>query len=178
MAEQQQRNPNLMNPKAMAAVAGTRGISESVVLFSEVLTKVNNAKDKPKKIAVLQQYDNAPLRQVLKGAFDKNIVWDLPAGDPPYIANEAPIGTEHGLLRNEAKRLWHFVKGADNDLTKTQKETMFIQVLEGLHGDEAKVLLGMKNKSLNKTYKGLTESVVKEAFGWNDNFMRPEPEQK
>ena len=104
MAEQQ-RNPNLMNPEAMKAVASTRGAGENVVLFSEVLTKVNNAKDKPKKIAVLKQYDNAPLRQVLKGAFDKNIVWDLPAGDPPYIANEAPIGTEHGLLRNEAKRL-------------------------------------------------------------------------
>ena len=103
---------------------------------------------------------------------------DLPAGDPPYIANEAPIGTEHGLLRNEAKRLWHFVKGADNDLTKTQKETMFIQILEGLHADEAKVLLGMKSKSLNKMYKGLTESVVKEAFGWNDKFLRVEPEQK
>ena len=74
--------------------------------------------------------------------------------------------------------MWHFVKGADNDLTKTQKETMFIQILEGLHQDEAKVLLGMKSKSLNKMYKGLTESVVKEAFGWNDDFMRVEPEQK
>ena len=37
---------------------GTRGIGENVVLFSEILTKVNNAKDKQKKIAVLQQYDN------------------------------------------------------------------------------------------------------------------------
>ena len=177
MAEQQ-RNPNLMNPKAMQAVAGTRGAGENVLLFSEILTKVNNAKDKPKKIAVLKQHENAPLKQVLKGAFDPSIIWDLPEGDPPYIANEAPVGTEHGLLRNEAKRLWHFVKGADNDLTKTQKETMFIQILEGLHQDEAKVLLGMKSKSLNKMYKGLTESVVKEAFGWNDDFMRVEPEQK
>ena len=176
MAEQQ-RNPNLMNPAMMKATNTTSGIGENVQLMSEILTKVNNAKDKPKKIAVLQQNASAPLKQVLKGAFDSNIVWDLPAGDPPYIANEAPIGTEHGLLRNEAKRLWHFVKGADNDLTKTQKETMFIQILEGLHQDEAKVLLGMKNKSLNKMYKGLTESVVKEAFGWNDSFMREEPVQ-
>ena len=176
MAEQQ-RNPNLMNPAMMKATNTTSGIGENVQLMSEILTKVNNAKDKPKKIAVLQQNASAPLKQVLKGAFDSNIVWDLPAGDPPYIANEAPIGTEHGLLRNEAKRLWHFVKGADNDLTKTQKETMFIQMLEGLHQDEAKVLLGMKNKSLNKTYKGLTESVVKEAFGWNDKFLREEPVQ-
>ena len=176
MAEQQ-RNPNLMNPAMMKATNTTSGIGENVQLMSEILTKVNNAKDKPKKIAVLQQNASAPLKQVLKGAFDSNIVWDLPAGDPPFIANEAPIGTEHGLLRNEAKRLWHFVRGADNDLTKTQKETMFIQMLEGLHQDEAKVLLGMKNKSLNKMYKGLTESVVKEAFGWNDKFLREEPVQ-
>ena len=176
MAEQQ-RNPNLMNPAMMKATNTTSGIGENVQLMSEILTKVNNAKDKPKKIAILQQNASAPLKQVLKGAFDSNIVWDLPAGDPPYIANEAPIGTEHGLLRNEAKRLWHFVKGADNDLTKTQKETMFIQMLEGLHQDEAKVLLGMKNQSLNKMYKGLTESVVKEAFGWNDKFLREEPVQ-
>ena len=176
MAEQQ-RNPNLMNPAMMKQSQNTSGIGENVQLMSEILTKVNNAKDKPKKIAILQQNASAPLKQVLKGAFDSNIVWDLPAGAPPYIANEAPIGTEHGLLRNEAKRLWHFVKGADNDLTKTQKETMFIQMLEGLHQDEAKVLLGMKNQSLNKMYKWLTESVVKEAFGWNDSFMREEPVQ-
>src|SRR6056300_2017671 len=136
------QNPNLISKQAMQATSSTDG--SGVVLMSEVLTKVNNAKDKPKKIQVLRDYDNQPLRQVLKGAFDPKIEWDLPAGDPPYIANEAPIGTEHGLLRNEAKRLWYFVKGADAATTKTQKETMFIQMLEGLHQDEAKVLLGMK----------------------------------
>tara|TARA_E500000081_G_scaffold69437_1_gene71518 strand:+ start:681 stop:1202 length:522 start_codon:yes stop_codon:yes gene_type:complete len=173
MAEQQ-RNPNLMNPAMMKQSQNTSGIGENVQLMSEILTKINNAKDKPKKIAILKENASAPLKQVLKGAFDPAIVWELPAGDPPFIANSAPIGTEHGLLRNEAKRLWHFVKGADEATTKTQKETMFIQMLEGLHEDEAKVLLGMKNKSLNKMYKGLTESVVKEAFGWNDKFVRPE----
>ncbi len=144
------------------------------VLMSEVLTKVNNAKDKPKKIAVLRDYDNAPLRMVLKGAFDPNIKWALPSGTPPYIANEAPKGTEHGLLRNESKRLWHFVEGADAATTKTQKETMFIQMLEGLHQEEAELLLGMKNKTLNKLYKGLTSALVREAFNWNENFMQIE----
>ena len=144
------------------------------VLMSEVLTKVNNAKDKPKKIAVLRDYDNAPLRMVLKGAFDPNIKWALPSGTPPYIANEAPKGTEHGLLRNESKRLWHFVEGADAATTKTQKETMFIQMLEGLHQEEAELLLGMKNKTLNKMYKGLTSALVREAFNWNENFMQIE----
>ena len=173
MAEQA-RHPHLMNPAAMKTNQGTSGMGQTVELMSEILKKVNNAKDKPKKIQVLREHATAPLKQVLKGAFDPNIAWDLPAGDPPFIANEAPIGTEHGLLRNESKRLWHFVKGADNATNKVQKEKMFIQMLEGLHQDEAQVLLGMKNKSLNKMYKGLTESVVKEAFGWNDKFVRPE----
>ena len=48
---------------------------------------------------------------------------------------------------------------------------MYIQILEGLHKEEAEVLLNMKDKRLNKVYKGLSESVVKEAFGWNDNFV-------
>ena len=69
MAEQQ-RNPNLMNPAMMKQSQSTSGIGENVQLMSEILTKVNNAKDKPKKIAVLQQNASAPLKQVLKGAFD------------------------------------------------------------------------------------------------------------
>ena len=51
---------------------------------------------------------------------------------------------------------------------------MYIQILEGLSKDEAQVLLDMKDKKLNKVYKGLSESVVKEAFGWNENFVKPE----
>lgn len=148
--------------------------TSSAPLFHEILTKVNNAKDKPKKIAVLQEYDSPSLRMVLKGAFDPKIKWALPSGTPPYMANEAPVGTEHTLLRNEAQRLWHFVEGADANTTKTQKETMYIQILEGLSKEEAQVLLDMKDKKLNKVYKGLSESVVKEAFGWDDNFVKPE----
>ena len=165
------RNPNLISPAAMTSMAqGGTGKP----LFSEVFTKVNNAKVKSKKIEILKENDTPGLRRILKGAFDPNIKWALPTGTPPYIANEAPKGTEHGLLRNEAKRLWHFVEGADAATTKTQKETMFIQMLEGLHQEEAELLLGMKNKTLNKSYKGLTSALVREAFNWNENFMQIE----
>ena len=166
------QNPNLISKRSMEAMATTSGSGD--LLFSEILKKVNNAKDKPKKIAVLKQYDNAQLRMVLKGAFDPKIEWDLPEGIPPYMANEAPAGTEHTLLKAEARRLYHFVKGADKSLSKTRKETMFIQVLEGLHKDEAELLINMKDKKLNKIYKGLTESVVREAFGWEINFVKIE----
>ena len=142
----------------------------SAPLLHEILVKVNNAKDKAKKIEVLRENDSVPLRQVLKGAFDPKIKWDLPEGTPPYKENDAPAGTEHTTLHTEARRLWHFVEGANDKLTKSKKEMMFIQMLEGLHKDDAKLLVSVKEKELNKVYKGLTDSVVKDAFRWNEEY--------
>ena len=166
-----ERNPNLIPPKAMEAMARTAGAGKE--LISEIFTKINNAKDKPKKIEVLRQYDSPGMRMRLKGAFDPKIEWELPEGTPPYIENEAPAGTEHTYLEVEARRLYNFAKGGNNTINKIRKETLFIQMLEGLHASEAKVLIDVKNKSLNKTYKGLTSDMVKEAFGWNTDFVKP-----
>ena len=144
--------------------------TSSAPLFHEILTKVNNAKDKPAKIAVLKKHDSVALRQVLKGAFDPKIKWDLPEGVPPFKRNDAPAGTEHTSLFAEARRLWHFVKDADPNLTKAKREMMFIQLLEGLQEDDADLMIAVKEKTLNKRYKGLTDAVVKEAFGWNEDY--------
>jgi hypothetical protein len=62
-----QDNPNLISKKAMEAMSTTSG--SSYPLISEIFLKVNNAKDKPKKIHVLKQYDKPALRQILKGCF-------------------------------------------------------------------------------------------------------------
>ena len=84
------------------------------------------------------------------------------------------MGTEHTVLQSEARKLWHFVKGADNDTSQAQKENMFIQMCEGLHESEAELLCAAKDKRLHQVYKGLSKEVVKEAFKWNDEFMQEE----
>ena len=61
--------------------------------FAEICTKVNNAKDKTKKIAVLREFRSGSLEMFLNAAINPNIVWMLPSGDVPYIPNEAPEGT-------------------------------------------------------------------------------------
>src|SRR5210317_2504805 len=101
-------------------------------LVHEIFTQINNAKDKPKKIEVLKKYDSPAIRQLLKAAFDPKIQWDLPEGNPPFIKNEAPAGTEHTSLISEARRLYNFVVGGNNRINKLKKETMFVQILEGL----------------------------------------------
>ena len=167
-----QSHPALATRRGMSAMSDMgRAVPP---LFSEIATKINNAKDKPRKLKVLQEHDSVSLRQVLKGAFDPNIEWLLPLGDVPYIANDAPVGTEHTLLQQEAKRLYLFTAGGDNTLTNTKRETLFIQMLEGLCAEEAAFLVTVVNKKVNNEYKGFTANLVKDAFGWDDNFMQKE----
>ena len=171
VANTTQSHPALTTKRGMQALQDS---GRSVpLLMSEIATKINNAKDKPRKLKVLTDNDSVALRQVLKGAFDPNIEWLLPKGtDVPYTVNEAPIGTEHTLLSQEAKRLYLFTKGGDNSLTQKKRETLFIQMLEGLSAEEAKFLITVVNKRVNNEYKGFTANLVKEAFNWNDNFMK------
>ena len=168
--EPTQSHPALATKRGMQAMADSgRGIPS---LMSEIATKINNAKDKPRKLKVLKDHDSVALRQVLKGAFDPKIEWLLPQGDVPYVANDAPVGTEHTLLQQEAKRLYLFTKGGDNTLSNNKRETLFIQMLEGLSAEEAEFLVTVVNKKVNNKYKGFTANLVKDAFGWDDNFMK------
>ena len=142
------------------------------LLFSEILDKVHKAKTKDQKVKILREHNSPALRSVLKSSFDPNIKWVLPEGDVPYKKNEAPDGTEHTMLFQESKKLWHFIKGGDGKTPQWKKETMFVQMLEGLSAGEAEVLVAAKDKKLHQDYKGLSAAVVKEAFGWNDQFTK------
>lgn len=148
--------------------------SSSTLLFSEVLDKVHKAKTKAQKVDILKQHNNASLRMVLKSSFDPKIKWAMPTGDVPFMPNDAPAGTDHTRLATEAKKLYHFIEGADATTPKVKKETMFIQMLEGLHESEAKLVIAAKDKKLHQVYKGLSKDVVKEAFNWNDDFVNPQ----
>ena len=164
---------------ALAGRGGMRALAESgralPPLMSEIAMKVNNAKDKPRKLKVLRDNDSVALRQVLKGAFDPKIEWSLPTGDEiPYKVNDAPLGTDHTLLSREAKRLYLFIKGGDNTLSNTKRETLFIQILEGLSAEEAAFLVTVVNKKVNNEYKGFTANLVREAFDWDNDFIKKE----
>ena len=56
-------------------------------------------------------------------------------------------------------------------INDARREMMFIQMLEGLSAGEAEVVLQAKNRTLNKKYKGLNANTVRDAFGWDENFV-------
>ena len=133
---------------------------------------MHNAKTKDKKISILRENDSDPLRMVIKSSFDPNIEWVFPEGEVPYKKNDVPEGTEHTVLRKECRKLFRFIKGGDNTIPQFRKENLFIQMLEGLHESEAQLIIDAKDKKLHQVYKGLSDNVVKEAFGWNDQYIK------
>jgi hypothetical protein len=132
------------------------------LLLNEVLQKISNAKTKAEKIKLLQQYNSPALRQILIANFDESVISMLPDGEVPYVKNEAPEDTEHTKLVHEYRKLYLFFKGGAT-VSQTRRETLFIQLLEGLHHGEAEVLCLMKDRQIGKRWK-ITKQCVEEAF--------------
>ena len=129
----------------------------------EVLELASKQRSKAKKVEILQEYSSDALKTLFIWNFDDTVISLIPEGDVPYKENEVPVGTDHTSLRREYKHLYNFVKGGNDSLSSLRRETMFIQILEGLHPEEAKVLCLVKDKALQSKYK-ITYDVAQQAY--------------
>ena len=135
----------------------------SDALVTEILQKVSSAKTKKEKVDLLQEYNNNGLRAVLIINFDESLKFLLPDGDVHFTPNDAPACTEHTRLTSEYRGLYRFFKGGDGSIKGMKREQMFVQLLEGLHKDEADMLVSACNKDLQSKYR-ITKQAVSEAF--------------
>ena len=168
-------------------------------LIFEILDLVSRQRAKTKKIEVLRKYDHMPLRNILIWNFDTSIISLLPEGEVPYVGYDEQnvysgtlstkisqevrsmhergsfsLGTSdqqgHTTIRREARNFYRFIKGGDPSINALRRETMFINILQGLHPLEAEILTLVKDKKLSDKYK-ITRENVSEAYPdiiWRD----------
>lgn len=161
-------------------------------LMFEVLDLVSRQRTKAKKVEALQKHGDISLKAVLIWNFDDTVLSALPEGDVPYGDQDELVAYSGTLsdrlsdenrrmfaegnfslgnkqaeskttLRQQWKNLYNFVVGGNGGLTKNRRESMFINLLEGLHPLEAEILCLVKDKKLGDSYK-ITRAVVEEAF--------------
>ena len=165
----------------------------------EILDLASKQRTKAKKVAVLQRYGDLSLKQILKWNYDTSIVSVLPEGEVPYGKFEDDAKTSgnltkkitlevrrmhetgsfslgssdkqgHTTIRREARNFYRFVRGGQDSLSSLRRETMFINILEGLHPLEAEILVLVKDGKLEEAYS-ISKDVVSEAFPdiiWGD----------
>lgn len=131
-------------------------------LISQIFTDVSKISSRAGKIEELQKYKNEmPVVAMLKYTLDPKIEFALPEGAPPYKVSEDLID-DPGTLYREIRKMNYFIKGKSDNIHPIKRETLFIQLLESLHPEEAKLVLAMKEKKM--PYKGITLKLVQEAF--------------
>lgn len=91
----------------------------------------------------LRVEDTRALRLVLYLSFSKDLLILLPTERPEDLKlQEVPVGLSQSNLFRESRKLRIFVKGSGYDHLKTSKrESLFIELLESLHQDEAELVL-------------------------------------
>lgn len=148
-------------------------------------------KNQSKKIEVLKTYAHDSVMAVLIWNFDESIISLLPEGEVPYgntrednsvtgtlsdkindavgmmrESGQTSLGSQDqgkASIRAEYTKFYNFLKGGNDGLSSLRRETMFINILEGLHPLEAEILVLVKDKKLSDRYK-ITKDIVSAAY--------------
>ena len=157
----------------------------------EVFSLVSEQKSNAKKAEILRKYSHPSLTTILIWNFDETVISELPEGLVPYASvgkqnvvsgnlsdninravemmselNSNSIGSQDQgktSIRQEYNYFYNFVKGGNDRLSSRKRETMFINILEGLHPLEAEILMLVKDKKLQTKYN-ISKQNVSEAY--------------
>ena len=126
----------------------------------EVLEEMAKQRNKNDKVRVLKENETWALKDIIRGTMDSTIQWGLPEGAPPYTP--APAHAHPANLTQQNKNFKYFLKGGSGEsMPKYKREQIFIGILEGVHPEDAKLVINMINK---KKIPGISRPVVEEAF--------------
>ena len=128
--------------------------------IASILKKCSEGKTPDERVALLQQNVTPPIAKILQYAYEPTIKFLLPEGDPPYKPTD--YLDQENRLYSEIRRMYLFTEGGNPNLTRLKREALFIQLLESVDKEDAKLLLAIKDKKL--PYKGLNEKIVRKAF--------------
>jgi hypothetical protein len=156
-------------------------------IFNLAMKQRSNAK----KVEVLQKYSHPSIQTLFVWNFDESIVSILPVGEVPYASvgeqnsfsgtisqkiddavykmqelGSNSLGSQdqgRSSIRKEYQKFYNFVKGGNDSLSSLRRETMFINLLQGLHPLEAEILCLVKDKKLETKYK-ITKEIASQAY--------------
>jgi hypothetical protein len=157
----------------------------------EILNLVCKQRTNAKKVEALKKYEHPCLKSLFIWNYDESVISALPPGDVPYagldeqnslsgtlgekigdaVSKMQELGSNslgsqdqgRASLRKEYQRFYNFVKGGNDGLSSLRRETMFINILQGLHPLEAEILILTKDKKLQEKYK-ISKEIISEAY--------------
>jgi hypothetical protein len=158
----------------------------------EVFDLIVKQRTKAKKIEMIQKHRHDSIIAVWLWNYT-SLQSALPPGEVPYAAaqeltvgnntlsssvsnqlnKKEPVDTygsnDRTTIRTEFENFYNFIRGGNDSLSSIRRETMFINLVQGLHPREAEILILTKDKKLQEKYP-ITFDLIKEALpdvNWN-----------
>jgi hypothetical protein len=182
-----------VQPKTVTEKVAETPISELPAnpFIFEILNLASKQRSISKKVEVLKKYEHDSLKAIFIWNFDETIISLLPSGEVPYsdvseqgsfnstlsqkiedaVYKMGELGTQSlgstdqgkSSIRKEYTKFYNFVKGGNDGLSSIRRETMFINILQGLHPLESEILCLTKDKNLETKYK-ISKDIVSQAY--------------
>lgn len=137
--------------------------------MSSLNSDLGKCKDDLQKVKILKTV-NESIVKLISLHYDPRVEFSLPSGAPPY----KPLGQaeNEGIFYNllTKKHFIYFIKGNNINASKHKIESMFIDVLNNVHPDDAVMLIKIKDKV--DIWPHITFDLIKRSFpdmtrGWN-----------
>lgn len=128
---------------------------------AEILKKISDLPDENnRQISLATCAENQVLVQSLQYMFHPDIVFELPEGDPPYRVNE--YLDQQGSYYSQFRKMYLFIRGGNPNIRGLKREALFIEFIESLDPEDAKMVIAMKDK--RSPWPGITYELVSRTF--------------
>lgn len=145
--------------------------NRGTVYLHEFLKLLSKTVDRSERIELIKLYCSNPvymkgLRAFAECIYHPAVKFNLPEGPVEFkhLDTDSP-DQAYATLFNSIKNIKYLCYGKDMIMNKLKREAMFIQMLESLCPDEAKIMIMFKDKKVDKRiYPLIDESIFVEAF--------------
>ena len=145
-------------------------------MTSQIFATADAISDINDRVEYLRNNASQAVKELINVNFNPEIKMLLPDGRPNFLeGDDKPPTYDDASLNYEVRRLYLFVEGGSPNLTDLKRETLWIEMLNSLHADEADDLTHMKDRTLHKKYKNITHEVCHLAFPEFVRQPKPKP---
>jgi|TARA_R110000851_G_scaffold319838_1_gene484437 hypothetical protein len=128
----------------------------------EIFEKIQKARGPKERLVILKEHSSFTLRSLLQINFSPWLKFDLPEGTPPYTEDKNPPQYSASRVERTIKQFAYLVPS--NKQSKVKKEVRFIQMLEAVNAEDAKIIAACKDKNLTSLYHKVNRKLVDDVF--------------
>lgn len=135
-------------------------IDPKTISISEVFDRICHEKTYEDQLKTARTFQTETLKQVFECAFHPAVIWEIPAGRPPFTPTQWGMSNLHF----EVRRFSRFLRCSGMIGNVGAREKQFLDMLESLSAPEAEIVIMMKARRFSDKWSAITFKLAKALY--------------